>query len=85
MSTPVAIRVRWHSKIDTTGDLESSGYAAVVEGIDQLVFERAEARLKAITTAGTITIPSLGGAVLTLGTLNPYNGPYEEIWSVAQE
>lgn len=84
MSAPEPIRVRWHSKIDRFGDLESAGYAEIIEGIHRVILDRDQARLLAVRNAGTITIAELGGAVLTLSAMEPYDGPVEEIWSVTK-
>lgn len=85
MSTPVDIRVRWHSKIDRFGDNEGAGYAEVIEGIHRVILEREQARLLNVIHTGRITIAKLGGAVLTLDAMEPYDGPYEEIWTVSKQ
>lgn len=84
MSVPEPIRVRWHSKIDRFGDLESSGYAEVIEGIDRVIFQATEARAVGVRSGGTVTIQALGGVQLTLGAQEPADGPYEEIWSASK-
>lgn len=85
MSTPAAIRVRWHSKIDRFGDNESAGYAEVIEGIHRVIFDAAAARALKVKSAGTLSIPSMGGARLTLEAREPSDGPFEEIWTAVKE
>lgn len=84
MSTAEPIRVRWHSKIDRFGDLESAGYAEIIEGIHRVILDRDQARTLGVRNPGTITIAELGDAVLTLEAMEPYDGPVEEIWSVTK-
>ena len=84
VSTPVPIRVRWHSKIDRFGDLESSGYAEVIEGIDRVIFYTVDARAIGVSRTGVISIPELSIDGLVLSSLEPADGPYEEIWNVSR-
>lgn len=84
MSAPVPVRVRWHSKIDRFGDMENAGYAEVVEGIDRVIFEAAQARQLGVRHAGVVIIPQMGNAELTLDAMEPADGPFEEIWSASK-
>lgn len=86
MSTPEPIRVRWHSKIDRFGDLESAGYAEVIEGIDRVILSAAQARSLNVSHGGTITIPmaDIGPVVLSLAAEEEADGPYLECWTVAK-
>ncbi|EPS7029911.1 hypothetical protein IPC622_22590 [Pseudomonas aeruginosa] len=83
MSTPQPIRVRWHSKIARFGDLESSGWAERIEGIDRVIFAAADARQLNVRYAGRVTIPEYG-IELILDAKEPADGPEEEIWLVAR-
>ena len=85
LSEPLPIRVRWHTRLDRFGDNETAGYAEVIEGIHRVIFAKDEAQLVGVTQAGTITIPQLDNAVLTLESREPSDGPYEEVWSVVKE
>jgi len=84
MSTPVDVRVRWHSKINRFGDLEGSGYAEVIEGIDRVLFDKVQARSLGIRSGGEVTLTTLGGFKLTLGAMEPADGPITETWSASK-
>ena len=87
LTEPVDVTVRWHHRIDRFGDLDSGGYAEVVDGIERLIFNRDELAEKGVQLrrrgAVTLTEPEWAGAVLRLDTREPYDGPVEEIWGVA--
>ncbi len=92
------ITVRWHNKIDTTGDLDGS-YGSVIEGIDRLIFslseiaELNEARgledppLPPITLArgAMVEIEGYQDALFNLDSLEPADGPEEQAWVVARQ
>lgn len=85
---PVAVRVRWHSRIERTGDLDNQGYAEVIQGIDRIVFLSSEARLNGVKKNGTVKIlnplePGVDEPTFSLSTRDPNTGPVEEIWNVA--
>jgi len=82
MSAPVAIRARWHSKIDRFGDMGNAGYAEVIEGIERVILGIEQARSLNVSRGGVITFPTLGGNSVTLEAMEPKDGPIEEIWSV---
>lgn len=85
MSAPEPIRVRWHSKINRFGDLDDANYAEVIEGIDRVIFEAAQARALNVRHAGVVTIASLGGVTLVLSAREPADGPYSEAWTVSKQ
>lgn len=80
MSAPTPVRVRWHTKIDRFGDLESAGYAEVIEGIHRVIFSEADARAVGVSQGGVVTIPSMDDARLSLEALEPSDGPFLETW-----
>lgn len=87
MSAPAPISVRWHSKIDRFGDLDNAGYAEIIEGIHRVIFSRERARELGLRNGGVITInrPEITfQATLTLEAMEPYDGPFEEIWTVTK-
>lgn len=90
------ITVRWHNKIDTTGDLDGS-YGSVIEGIDRLIFsqtnldevnaERIENDLDPISLArgALVEITGYQDAYFSLDSQEPADGPEEIAWVVARQ
>lgn len=94
------ITVRWHNKIDTTGDLDGQ-YGSVIEGIDRLIFsisnieavnsDRAETPadppLEPISLArgALVEIEGYQGAIFALDSQEPADGPEEIAWVVARQ
>jgi hypothetical protein len=84
-STPVEITARWHSGLAQHGQVNGQG-AQVVEGVDQVVFNREELVLLnlALTRGGLVTFPDYQDLKLSLDTRLPYEGAIEEIWQVVR-
>lgn len=84
--TGVGVTVRYHNKILRTGNLQNSGYADIVEGIDRLIFDDAEMASKVLTLRrdGIVTIPEYGGAAFILDTRDVQDGPVEVAWNVVK-
>lgn len=93
--TGSGLTVRYHSKIDTTGDL-GGDYGEVIDGIDRLVFLdsnvaevsaalvlNGEAPLS-LARASVVTIPGYKGLKFTLDSQEPPDGPDETVWVVAR-
>lgn len=82
------LSVRWHNKQVLLGDLQDSGYASVIEGIERVIFERAELAQKNINlkTGDIITITAEGfeNARLTIREREPIVGPIEVKWWVSR-
>lgn len=82
------ISVRWHNKIAVIGDLENGGYANVIEGIERIIFDRAELLAKNVLLDEgdviVITAEGFENARLVLKTQEPIVGPVEVIWQVAR-
>lgn len=82
------IAVRWHNKIALMGDLDSGGYANIIEGIERVIFMRSELTAKGITIEEgdslVITAPGFENARLILKEREPIVGPEEVIWQVAR-
>ncbi len=82
------ITVRWHNKIVVLGDLQDSGYASVIEGIERIIFSMDEMELlgfvPGVNDVVTITAEEYGGAQLILKDMEPQVGPFENIWQVAR-
>lgn len=89
------LTVRYHTKIDTTGDLDGD-YGERIDGIDRLVFndenvaevsaalyDNGEAPL-ALTRGARVTIEGYKGLVFSLDNQEPPDGPLETIWAVAR-
>ena len=87
--------VRYHTKIDTTGDLDGD-YGEVIDGIDRLVFldenvaevsDALEANGEApltLSRGARVTIEGYKGLQFTLDAQEPPDGPLETIWTVAR-
>jgi hypothetical protein len=73
MSEPVEIRARWHNKETNLGDLDNEGYAEIVEGIERIVFEAAEARTHNIKRGGQVWFPEYGSG-MGVGLGSPLGG-----------
>lgn len=94
--TGSGLTVRYHNKIDRTGDLNGD-YSEIIDGIDKLVFLDAnvaevsaalvangEAPL-ALSRTAEVTIPAYKGIVFTLDSQQPPDGPSETLWVVARK
>ena len=92
----VGLTVRFHNKIDRSGDLDGD-YSEIIEGIDKLVFLDANvAEVSAALVAnnqpplslsrkGVVTIPGYKNIVFALDSEEPPDGPAETIWLVARK
>lgn len=92
------ITVRWHNKIDTTGDLDGS-YGSVIEGIDRLIFLRSniadvnaarvladpDAELISLRRGALVEIAGYQDALFHLDSEEPADGPEEIAWVVARQ
>lgn len=68
LSKPVEMSARWHSKIERVGDLDNQGFAEIIQGIDRVIFDVAEARQIGIRRNGEISFPELSsGLGVSLG------------------
>jgi hypothetical protein len=90
LADPVDVGVRWHDRIIQFGDLQhggmsNEGYAEVIEGIDQLVFDRGELVTKALVLVrgGIVEIPQYE-LKFALDTRKPIDGPVNEAWQVTR-
>lgn len=83
------ISVRWHNRLALLGDLQDSGYASVIEGINRIVLLRDElTALGLVPKRGdtiVMTAEGFDNATLTLEVKEKVAGPVEEIWQVAQQ
>jgi redox-sensitive bicupin YhaK (pirin superfamily) len=84
-----ALRVRWHNKQALVGDLIDSGYAQTIEGVNRVIFNRAELDEKgAVLRSGgvlRVVAPQFHGASLILSSQEPVAGPVEVIWIVGND
>lgn len=85
LNTPVDLDVRWHNKSVLGGDLESGGYAEIVEGIERVIFNIPQLELKGITLKARALVTMADGTKLRLSVKNPKVGPIEEVWDVTRE
>lgn len=85
LSEPVTLDVRWHNRIARNGELESGGYAEIVEGIERVIFDIEELNRKGVSPMAHGRIELADGTVLRLQVCEPIVGPIEVIWEVARE
>lgn len=82
------LSVRWHNKLAVLGDIENGGYANVIEGIERIIFMRAELQEKGVSLDESdiivITAEGFNDARLLLKTQEPIVGPTEVVWQVAR-
>lgn len=90
---PVALKVRWHTKQHLVGQLDSGGYAEMVEGITKIVFDKDELLQKEVTLErlGVVTLLPLeyldrnGQApVFILELEDEDTGPVGDTWQVTR-
>lgn len=84
---------RLHNKMAIGGDIESQGYAGIIEGINRVIFNREELNaldegLGVIPARGDrVTFPDHNGSgmdvTVELDARDPYDGPIDEKWTVA--
>lgn len=88
-TSPVELRVRFHTKINRFGDMLDQGWAEVVEGVNRLIFNKPELDQNSVTLRRggkvTFTDPHFEGIVLVLHVQEPDSGPIDAIWQVSQE
>lgn len=84
LADPVPIKVRLHGKNKVIGDLDNGDYAQVLEAIEQIVFNEADALAIPVKRGGTITIAKYQNMKLTLEQKEPNDGPYEHRWQVTR-
>jgi hypothetical protein len=89
VTTDVPLKVRFHTRIKTFGDLVEAGYAEVLEGVNRLIFDRVEVASKNVTlkTGGKVTLQHEGykDIVLVLDSQEPITGSVEVVWDVSKE
>ena len=85
LSVPVPLDVRWHNKMVVGGDLESGGYAEIVEGIERIIFNVPQLELVALVPKVRALVTMEDGTKLRLTVKEPKVGPVEEIWQVTRE
>jgi hypothetical protein len=84
MSEPVAIKARWHNKIDRFGDPAEQGYAEAVLGVDRVGLVPEDYPDLTFKRGGVVTFPAYGNAFV-LQTLEPADGVLVRWWqAVAQ-
>lgn len=86
LPAPVPLRVRWHNKLTTVGDIETSGYPMSLDTINKVIFDIDELALKGVSISHggrlKITAGGFSGQLLVTDTREPKTGPIEEIWYV---
>ena len=84
LTEPVALAVRWHNRqvVDGGGD----GFAAVVEGLNRLIFDADELASKGVTLRrnGTVTLADYDDMVVSLDIQRPSDGPIGVVWDVVR-
>lgn len=91
ISIPIAISARWLNKLSRIGDLENTGYADILEGVDRIVFSAAQARSIPIKKGGVVVFTSYSNSlegmapIFILAVKEPTNGSYQEVWEVTRK
>ena len=81
----VGLRVRWHNRLALQGDLVEAGYANVVDGVNRVVFDKAELDEKGVVLSRGAELTMPDGTVLILDHQEPVVGPVTVIWGVAHK
>lgn len=84
MSVPVAIRARWHNKIDRFGDLESSGFGEFIQGVDRIVLIPEDTPNVKFRKGGRVRFPAYG-RTFALDLLEPRTGPLQQVWQATEK
>lgn len=91
---PIPLRVRWHMKQQLVGQLDSGGYAEMIEGIERIVFDVQELTAKGVDLMRTGTIeltdlayqhPDGSRPTFELEVQELDTGPVERIWKVTRQ
>jgi hypothetical protein len=86
VTSPVSLSCRWHNKlVAEVGNLESTGYAQTLEGVDAVVFDIGEltAAGLALRQGGFVTFPDYSMTFI-LDTLMPGDGVVNVKWMVTR-
>ncbi len=81
----VNLSARLHGKLVQGGDLDGQGYAAIIENVTRLVFNREELAAAVqgdLLPRSRVYLPDYG-LTLVLNIRDPYDGPINERWSVS--
>lgn len=88
LDTIADLSIRWHNKQALVGDMDSGGYATMIEGIERIIFMRSELTAKNIELnegdSITVTAEGFEDAKLLLKAREPIVGPEEVIWQVVR-
>lgn len=85
MSSPVAVRARFHNKIERFGDLNHTGYANIDMSVSTVVFSREQARLIDVKRNGEVFFPDLNNLIVILETRLDSTALDEEVWQVIEK
>lgn len=83
ITTPVALRVRYHNKIVIEGDPFGLGQAESIEGSDKVILEVNPATTPEVRRGGIIVIPQYN-LTFRLEAKEPSDGPTIQTWRVAR-
>lgn len=90
-ATPVPLKVRYHTKLNLTGDLTYANYVEILEGIDRIIFNltpiEEEALLlsgQSIQANGVVELVDYEGMAFTLANQQPDDGTGEISWFVSR-
>lgn len=83
LAAPKRLHARYHNRLDRGGIGAPDGYAAVLEGINRIVFERAELQAAGIELRDKGRVDFLAyGISFRLDILDPKDGVDFETWTV---
>ena len=84
LQEPLAVRVRFSSRIARYGDIIDTGYSETIEGIDRIHFLVDDANSLYVKAGGTVIIPSQR-LTLILNIREPVESPTLQTWRVTRD
>lgn len=84
---PTVVGVRWHNKlIRPMPNMEGTGYAEVIEGVNRIIFAQAELQTLDVLLRpkGRVSLVDYPGIVFVLESREPPDGPVDVVWNVSR-
>lgn len=88
---PAPITVRWQTKAEIVGNINSGDYAEILSTIQRLIFNSEElatasaGSLVELKRGGIVKLTGFGGYQLKLDSLDPPDGPIKISWVVSHQ
>jgi hypothetical protein len=81
-SQPRELRARCHNRKTLVGELNTDGYAEVVDSVDRIVFVPGDTPGLVLRMNGQVRFPSRNDETFVLRVRERSDGPLEEVWQV---